>query len=105
MRHTHVAASLLLALAATSGAAAETVQQLTQPELQQITAWRRDLHEHPELSNREVRTAKLIAAELKKLGYDDEFMRKWEFFIAGWYAMFRSGQYNVMQAKLVHYPC
>lgn len=42
---------------------------------------------------------------VKKLGYDDEFMRKWEFFIAGWYAMFRSGQYNVMQAKLVHYPC
>jgi amidohydrolase len=61
---------LLLALASTSGAAAETVQQLTRPELKQITAWRRDLHEHPELSNREVRTARLIAAELGKLGYD-----------------------------------
>ncbi len=44
-------------------------------------------------------------AEVKeKLGYDDEFIRKWEFFIAGWYGMFRSGQYNVMQAKLTHYP-
>ena len=43
--------------------------------------------------------------ELKrKVGYDDEFIRKWEFFIAGWYAMFRSGNYNVMQAKLVHCP-
>jgi cyclopropane-fatty-acyl-phospholipid synthase len=41
---------------------------------------------------------------VKKLGYGDEFIRKWEFFIAGWYAMFKSGQYNVMQAKLVHYP-
>jgi cyclopropane-fatty-acyl-phospholipid synthase len=41
---------------------------------------------------------------VKKLGYDDEFMRKWEFFIAGWYGMFRSGQYNVMQARLTHYP-
>ncbi|HZU02630.1 MAG TPA: cyclopropane-fatty-acyl-phospholipid synthase family protein [Ktedonobacteraceae bacterium] len=41
---------------------------------------------------------------VRKLGYDDEFIRKWEFFIAGWYAMFKSGQYNVMQAKLVHYP-
>jgi cyclopropane-fatty-acyl-phospholipid synthase len=40
----------------------------------------------------------------QKLHYDDTFIRKWEFFIAGWYAMFRSGQYNVMQAKLVHYP-
>lgn len=39
-------------------------------ELQQITAWRRDLHEHPELSNRETRTSKLVADELKKLGYE-----------------------------------
>ena len=42
--------------------------------------------------------------DVRKLGYDDEFIRKWEFFIAGWYAMFKSEQYNVMQAKLVHYP-
>jgi amidohydrolase len=39
-------------------------------ELQQITAWRRDLHEHPELSNRETRTSKFVADELKKLGYE-----------------------------------
>jgi len=52
-------------------------------------AWRRFQH------NRE---------DVRKLGYDDMFLRKWEFFIAGWYAMFKSGQYNVMQAKLVHYP-
>jgi cyclopropane-fatty-acyl-phospholipid synthase len=42
--------------------------------------------------------------DVRKLGYDDEFIRKWEFFIAGWYGMFKSGQYNVMQAKLTHYP-
>jgi cyclopropane-fatty-acyl-phospholipid synthase len=42
--------------------------------------------------------------EVRKLGYDDTFIRKWEFFIAGWYAMFKSGQYNVMQAKLAHFP-
>lgn len=42
--------------------------------------------------------------DVRKAGFDEEFLRKWEFFIAGWYAMFRSGQYNVMQAKLVHYP-
>lgn len=69
MRKTLIAALLPLLLAATATTAAESVQQLTQPELKQITAWRRDLHEHPELSNREVRTAKLIADELKKLGY------------------------------------
>ena len=39
-------------------------------ELQQITAWRRDLHQHPELSNRETRTSKFVADELKKLGYE-----------------------------------
>jgi len=58
------------ALFVAAHAAAASVQQLTQPELKQITAWRRDLHQHPELSNREVRTAQLIAGELKKLGYD-----------------------------------
>jgi len=42
--------------------------------------------------------------DVRKIGFDEEFLRKWEFFIAGWYAMFKSGQYNVMQAKLVHYP-
>jgi cyclopropane-fatty-acyl-phospholipid synthase len=42
--------------------------------------------------------------DVRKLGYDESFIRKWEFFIAGWHAMFRSGHYNVMQAKLVHYP-
>ena len=43
-------------------------------------------------------------ADVRRIGYDDEFIRKWEFFLAGWYAMFKSGNYNVMQAKLVHYP-
>ena len=30
----------------------------------------RDFHQHPELGNRETRTAKVIADELRKLGYD-----------------------------------
>ena len=34
----------------------------------QVVAWRRDLHEHPELSNREVRTAELVAKELDRMG-------------------------------------
>src|SRR5689334_8101367 len=32
--------------------------------------WRRDFHEHPELSNREVRTAKIIAQHLRSLGIE-----------------------------------
>lgn len=33
-------------------------------------AWRRDIHEHPELGNQEHRTAKLITEHLKKLGIE-----------------------------------
>ena len=32
--------------------------------------WRRDIHQHPELSNQEFRTAKLVADHLKKLGLE-----------------------------------
>jgi amidohydrolase len=35
-----------------------------------VVTWRRDIHEHPELSNREVRTGKLVAAHLKALGME-----------------------------------
>jgi amidohydrolase len=35
-----------------------------------VIAWRRDIHQHPELSNREVRTAGVVAAHLKALGLD-----------------------------------
>ncbi len=36
----------------------------------QVIEWRRDFHEHPELSNREFRTAEVIAEYLKSLGMD-----------------------------------
>jgi amidohydrolase len=35
-----------------------------------VLAWRRDFHQHPELGNRETRTAKLVADELRKLGLE-----------------------------------
>lgn len=35
-----------------------------------VIAMRRDIHEHPELGNREVRTAKLVADRLRALGID-----------------------------------
>ena len=40
-------------------------------EQAQVLAWRRDLHQHPELGNRETRTAALVAAHLRKLGLED----------------------------------
>src|SRR2546425_9160108 len=35
-----------------------------------VVAWRRDIHEHPELSNRETRTAELVAQHLRSLGLE-----------------------------------
>lgn len=37
----------------------------------QVIAWRRDLHQHPELGNRETRTAAIIAAHLRNIGLDE----------------------------------
>lgn len=36
----------------------------------QVIEWRRDFHEHPELSNQEIRTAKVIADHLRSLGME-----------------------------------
>ncbi|MBY6064442.1 amidohydrolase [Pseudidiomarina sediminum] len=36
----------------------------------QVIEWRRDLHQHPELSNREFRTSKLVAEHLEGLGME-----------------------------------
>src|SRR4026209_1738257 len=37
---------------------------------QKVIATRRDIHEHPELGNREVRAAKLVADRLRQLGIE-----------------------------------
>jgi amidohydrolase len=37
---------------------------------QKVVAWRRDFHQNPELSNREFRTAKIVAEHLQKLGIE-----------------------------------
>lgn len=35
-----------------------------------VVAWQQDLHQHPELGNREVRTAKRVAEHLESLGFE-----------------------------------
>ena len=42
----------------------------TEAVTEKVVAWRRDLHEHPELGNREFRTAALIAEHLRSLGIE-----------------------------------
>ena len=47
----------------------EIRQRATQIE-DKLIAWRRDIHEHPELGEQETRTADLVADHLRKLGLE-----------------------------------
>jgi amidohydrolase len=46
------------------------LDQQAQEVESKVISWRRDIHQHPELSNREVRTAAKIAEHLKSLGIE-----------------------------------
>jgi amidohydrolase len=49
---------------------ASDIDRIAQETTPLVIRWRRDFHQHPELGNREFRTSKIIAEELKKLGYE-----------------------------------
>ena len=46
------------------------IDQLSSEVEGKCIAWRRDLHQHPELGNREFRTSKLVADHLRNLGLE-----------------------------------
>ena len=48
----------------------DKIDQAAEALDEKVIAWRRDIHQHPELSNREVRTGRLVAAHLLDLGFD-----------------------------------
>ncbi len=68
------AALLFPSLAAAQQPAASELARLIEAELPavmpKVVAWRRDIHEHPELSGQETRTAALVAAHLRQLGLE-----------------------------------
>jgi amidohydrolase len=71
----YLAAGLLLAgacIATSAGAQslAEAADQKAKAVESKVIAWRRDIHQNPELSNREVRTARLVADHLRQLGIE-----------------------------------
>lgn len=61
--------SYVLAVGLISPIHAAPIQISDQLE-QRVIEWRRDLHQHPELSNREFRTAAFIAGHLRSLGLE-----------------------------------
>jgi len=71
--------ALLVAVAAIARPAAQTTtpspitaeaDRLAAAVQPKVVTWRRDLHQHPELGNREVRTAGIVAEHLRALGYE-----------------------------------
>ncbi len=52
------------------GARAGEVERRVRGIEPRLIAWRRDFHQHPELSNREFRTAERVAQELERMGLD-----------------------------------
>jgi amidohydrolase len=63
--------TLLSEPAATASSLAATIDAAVAQVEGQVVAWRRDFHANPELGNREFRTAGIVAAHLRALGFDE----------------------------------
>jgi amidohydrolase len=73
MKFYHINLTIIIGLTCFSSAQAQQPQQavvISDQLEQKVIEWRRDLHQNPELSNREFSTAKVIAEHLNKLGLD-----------------------------------
>jgi amidohydrolase len=58
------------ALPAQAGPLAARADAAVAGVMPKVIAWRRDIHEHPELSNRETRTGAMVAKQLEALGLE-----------------------------------
>jgi len=72
MQARFIAAAILLAVAQASIAAVtgEELDDAAAALEGQVIEWRRDFHRHPELANREIRTAARVAEHLRSLGLE-----------------------------------
>src|SRR5512139_1833231 len=71
-RALRVSALMLLCAAAPANAAisGQQLDESARAVAPRVIEWRRDLHQHPELGNRETRTAQKVATHLKALGLE-----------------------------------
>ncbi|HRH20884.1 MAG TPA: amidohydrolase, partial [Brevundimonas sp.] len=73
-----VAAGVLIGSVPAYAQSADAVEPVTAEEIRaaaeavnaEVIAWRRDIHEHPELGNNEFRTAGIVADHLRSLGLE-----------------------------------
>lgn len=69
-----VATILIAGVAMATNGMSATLEQKVNAKIDalepRVIEWRRDIHQHPELSNRETRTAALVADHLEKLGME-----------------------------------
>src|SRR5687768_14836916 len=73
MKHALCAFVLLILFSDATGAQSATpaeIDRRAQQIADKVVRWRRDFHEHPELGNREIRTAKIVADHLRRLGIE-----------------------------------
>ena len=73
MKHTQLfllLTSLLTSLTITAQSVGLQSETIIEGIEQKVIDWRRDIHENPELGNREVRTAALVTKHLESLGMD-----------------------------------
>ncbi|MFL6550057.1 MAG: M20/M25/M40 family metallo-hydrolase, partial [Povalibacter sp.] len=63
-----LACALLISPAAVAQISVNDLDNAAKSLQPKIISWRRDIHEHPELSNREVRTSQFVAKQLTSLG-------------------------------------
>jgi amidohydrolase len=62
--------AILALLLLVQGTASNEIDRRAAQVESKVVAWRRDIHEHPELGNRETRTAKIVADHLRSLGLE-----------------------------------
>jgi len=73
VRHVICAIFLLMRLSDAVAAQSALQAEIDRREKEiagKVVAWRRDIHAHPELGNRETRTAKIVADHLRSLGIE-----------------------------------
>jgi len=65
-----IVASATLASGATSPSLEQKIRERTASIETKLIAWRRDIHQHPELGDQELRTARLVEEHLRGLGLE-----------------------------------